>query len=123
MNDSALTLPQLKNELDSVKTELKAEIGRLDAKIDTVKTDLERKLDDRTSEVLDTIRETAEMIDARQERRASATLVAQRQWLQDHVDKQVTPLFSDQARTRGALDEHLRDDTRHLKPRAPKTAR
>lgn len=78
MTEDLLTLPQLRADLES-------KIDHLDVKIDGVKADLETKIDTVKTQILETIRETAEMIDARQARRLSAGLEAQRHGLQNQL--------------------------------------
>jgi Skp family chaperone for outer membrane proteins len=170
MNDSALTLPQVKADLeakidrldekiDGVETRLEAKIdggeARLEAKIDGVRTDLEAKIDGvwtdleakidcvrtdleakidgvrtdleakidglerrveeradaRTQQILVAIRDTAETLDARQDRRRRAEVVALRHSIDDRLGDQ-------REEWRRELLEHVRDDTRHVKPRA-----
>jgi hypothetical protein len=51
-----------------------------------------------------------------------SALEEQRHVLRSQIYQETGPLLRDQARTGAALDEHIRDDSRHVKRRAPKTA-
>jgi chromosome segregation ATPase len=120
----ATTKAELKTELSTTKAELKAELAtkaelvatkaELKAEIDR----LDAKLDHRSEQILAAVRDTAEMIDARQERRLRASLKAQADVLQDKLDTETGARLLEQARLREALEAHIHDDARHVKPRA-----